>query len=136
MSCYEHEEGKIVIPSKEWSKFRKELIKCYNEDIKLKKNHLPLSKSCELQPDDVEWSIKLNNDNRTVYYSVPENNHACEYAREHKIITLMFKLLYNIKFSSRSGGIIFGNDEYNIDSDNGQYIKESYGYGDKYGRFS
>jgi len=60
--------------------------------------------------------ISFNKDDHSVYWSVPENNHACECAHEQPEAKLLFRLLQKVKFTRNSGGEIVGNDEYNSDN--------------------
>lgn len=52
----------------------------------------------------------------TVVWDVPENNHAAERANEHPLAGAFFDFLENrVEWTSRSGGTITGNNEYNRD---------------------
>jgi hypothetical protein len=89
----------------------------------------PVSKSCTITFEDA--SITLSNKTRTARWSVSENNHAIDRAREHRVAAAFFRLLGEIKWTSRTGGIIVGNDEYNQDSRDagggGNYITGTFG---------
>ena len=190
MSCYEWEHGVIKIPAKEWSAFRKTLIKAWNEDqekvyrralqawervneaIKGKRGKnrvealnaaldrycdaetrprvvsfklefrqyrphfhkpkkpkaLPVTKDAILNMPDA--AIILKNETKTVEWDVPENNHACENAQKHPIAKLLFRLLFQMKWTRGSGGQIVGNDEYHRDAyeagDGANYVKKEY----------
>lgn len=67
--------------------------------------------------DGGEWSISLNNDKKTVLWSVGENNHAVDDARSSVMGTRLFRELNRIDYGNRKqhGGYIVGNDEYNCD---------------------
>ena len=76
---------------------------------------LPTSKSCNVSCG--EACISLDNENKSVIWDVPENNHARDSAREHSLAKEMFRLLDRIVWTRGSGGTIIGNDEYNRESD-------------------
>jgi hypothetical protein len=80
------------------------------KDIKV----LPTTKDCTLQADD--GTITLRNETKSVTWSVGENNHACEHARNHPMGRKLFELLRRITWTRGSGGKILGNDEYNRES--------------------
>ena len=89
---------------------------------------LPTSKSCNVRCG--EACISLDNENKSVIWDVPENNHACDSARSHSLAKEMFRLLERITWTRGSGGTIIGNDEYNRESDcaggGGNYVKETF----------
>jgi len=65
-----------------------------------------------------------------VDWNVPENNHACERANGHPLAGTLFDFLDRVLWTSRSGGQIVGNNEYNRDNDTagggGNYIVREY----------
>ncbi|MFA5707519.1 hypothetical protein [Mycolicibacterium sp.] len=67
----------------------------------------------------------------TVTWDVPENNHAPERAHEHPLAGSLFGFLATVRWTSRSGGAITGNDEYNRDTDSagggGNYVVRAFG---------
>jgi len=77
-----------------------------------------------------EARIAFNDKTCTVTWAVPENNHACEYAREHPVAVKLFNALARVKWTRGSGGQIVGNDEYNREDchagGGGNYVKETY----------
>lgn len=89
----------------------------------------PLTKDADFSLSDAH--IRLVNKDRTVTWSVGENNHACEHAREHWFAKVLFAALNRITWTRGSGGQIVGNDEYNRDSDyeggGGNYVTAEYG---------
>jgi len=93
--------------------------------------HLPVSKDCSIDCDD--GCIVLNNKKRSVIWSVEENNHSVERARNYYVARVLFNLLGRIKWTRRSGGTIVGNDEYNRDQycegGGGNYVISRYGNG-------
>ncbi len=95
------------------------------KDLKL----LPLTTDCAIELPDA--SIYIRNDSHTIKWSVPENNHACERARQHPVAQRLFVLLDQIKWTRGSGGTIVGNNEYNRDSDDayggGNFVVATYG---------
>jgi len=97
------------------------------KDFKL----LPTSKSAVLHPTD-GVTIVFDNQKHTVFYSVDENNHACETARQNPVVVSLFANLRRVtNWTKKSGGQIFGNDEYNRGSEvfdgGSNYATESFG---------
>jgi hypothetical protein len=74
---------------------------------------------------------RIEFDGRKVTWSVPENNHACEHAREHLLARTLFDLLARVQWTRGSGGTITGNNEYNQDSRDagggGNYVVQEFG---------
>lgn len=68
---------------------------------------------------------------RNVIWTVSENNHAVDRAREHLLAKKFFQELKKVKWTRGSGGVIVGNDEYNEESldigGGGNYITATYG---------
>lgn len=84
-----------------------------------------------LRFDCGEPSITFGPNGRTVVWNVPENNHACDTARDHPVARALFAALRRVQWTRGSGGEIVGNDEYNRDSDyaggGGNYVVETFG---------
>jgi hypothetical protein len=59
--------------------------------------------------------ISLDDTARTVHWQVHENNHAIERARSHPVAQALFRALDTMKWDTKCGGEIVGNDEYNRD---------------------
>jgi hypothetical protein len=81
---------------------------------------------------DGEATISFNNKTKTVHWSVSENNHAIESARSHPVGTAFFRALSRITWTSKTGGVLSGNDEYNRDENRdygggGNYITQTFG---------
>ncbi len=80
-----------------------------------------------------EWgeaSVVL--DGRTVLWSVPENNHAVEHARESWLGVTLFGFLKSVRWTRGSGSEGFvGNNEYNresmVDGGGGNYVTVRFG---------
>lgn len=76
-----------------------------------------------------EPSFSVNG--RVVTWEVPDNNHACDYGRDHPLAKKLFELLARVKWTRGSGGKIIGNNEYNRDDDNegggGNYVVQEFG---------
>jgi hypothetical protein len=90
---------------------------------------LSLTGDCSINLQDA--AIYLRNDSHTVKWVVPENNHACDHARQDPLAQRMFVLLNQVKWTRGSGGTIVGNNEYNRDSEDayggGNYVVATYG---------
>lgn len=73
----------------------------------------------------------LDHEEKSMYFSVEENNHAVDRAFEDKFVSYVFKLLDNVTWTRSSGGTIVGNDEYNRESEyeggGGNYVVRKYG---------
>jgi hypothetical protein len=78
-------------------------------------NLLPLTKDAVIHTPDA--TIIFKNEDRTVTWSVEENNRAVERAHDHWFAKKLFQKLNSIQWTRGSGGKIVGNDEYNRDSD-------------------
>jgi len=96
-----------------------------------RKQDFPDPKQSMTQFDAEDGRIHLDNDKRTVTWNVPENNHACDRARESYMGQLLFRLLGQVKWTRGSGGEIVGNDEYNRDAryegGGANYVKNRFG---------
>jgi hypothetical protein len=88
----------------------------------------PTSKSCSLDLEDA--TIIFRNEDRTVTWSVGENNRAVERSRKHPVAQVLFRRLNRIEWTRGTGGEIVGNDEYNRDADyaggGGNYVTATY----------
>lgn len=191
MSCYEWEEGTIKLPSKDYSKIRREFIDRLNflKESEMKsaillrdaillegkgkrkfrymdsawnrmekygvsdsiiygmfphttgftgfekpkaitKKLMNFAKTNDTSFDFSEGGVYFNNKNKTVTWVVHENNHACEFARKSIYGKALFHTLARVKWTSRSGGTIVGNNEYNRDDHNagggGNYVVEEF----------
>lgn len=85
--------------------------------------------------------LVFDNERRTAFWKVDSSNHAVSTARSSRIGKAFFKALDQVKWTRDSGGEIFGNDEYNIESGvqyggGGAYVTGSYGpsYDPNYGK--
>lgn len=78
-----------------------------------------------------EADIVFDPKSKTVTWSVGENNHACDRAREHELGKAFFRELGRVEWTRGSGGKIVGNDEYNRDSRDegggGNILKDEFG---------
>ena len=81
-----------------------------------KRKDFPLANGATKEFDAGEASITLVEEGRRVIWDVPENNHACEYARATFMGKALFEALRSVTWSRGSGGEIIGNDEYNQES--------------------
>lgn len=79
----------------------------------------------------LEASITLKG--RNLGWHVPENNHACERAREHPLAQALFTALEKISWTRGTGGVILGNNEYAREAEHayagggGSYIVSAFG---------
>lgn len=107
-------------------------------DTKTKKLRRPLAKDFPLANGKTmtftagyEGHIALSDENRSVHWSVPENNHAVEAAHNTQMACVCFGLLAKVTWTRGTGGTIAGNDEYNRDSrDSGggsNYVTKRFG---------
>lgn len=92
---------------------------------------LPVQKTQDRTMWRDDWSLSLTNASRTILWSVEENNHAVDHAHNDQFVKKVFRLLDNIVWTRGSGGVIFGNDEYNRDAwgegEGGNYVTRHYG---------
>ena len=63
-----------------------------------------------------DFDISFNDDSKSVYWNVGENNHAKDHAHGNPVAKALFSLLSGVKWTRGTGGTIVGNDEYNQDS--------------------
>lgn len=86
----------------------------------------PLGHGCTL---DLKVAIvKFDNQRRTVTWTVPEDNHACERARSHWFAKVLFEALGKTTWTPSSGGKIVGNNDYNRYSESrNDYVTAEYG---------
>lgn len=79
-----------------------------------------------------DGTVTFNKEKKSVIWSVGENNHAVDTARESVVGQAFFDRLNKVRWTHGTGGVISGNDEYNRDDDNigggGNYCTGSYGY--------
>jgi hypothetical protein len=99
--------------------------------------HVPFTKAEDLSYDD--FGISFDHKEKSIRWSVQDNNHSVERARDHEMGRLFFKVMDSVKWVRCTGGQINGNDEYNRDSEyeggGGNYVTARYGPlgGDKVG---
>lgn len=76
-------------------------------------------------------AASISFEGRTVRWSVSENNHAVDHARDSVLATIFFAALDKVTWTRDTGGSIVGNDEYNREADyvggGGNYITATYG---------
>lgn len=100
--------------------------------LKPKKKNFPLANSSTTVLEvDSDASITFYNKTREVTWNVFENNRAVQHARKHPLGVAFFRALDRIEWTSRTGGVITGNDEYNRESydvgGGGNYVTAEYG---------
>lgn len=96
-----------------------------------KKDFAPLPwKTLVFRASWAEGTVSFDPKARTVRWSVSENNHAVERARESWLGRAFFTALSRVNWTRGTGGTIVGNDEYNRDSDyeggGGNYVTANY----------
>lgn len=62
-----------------------------------------------------ECFVKFYDRNCAIDWGVPKNNHAVEIAHQSFLAETLFPLLGTVKWTPRTGGRCWGNDEYNVD---------------------
>lgn len=83
---------------------------------------------------DSDLSISLDRQTRTVTYNVGENNHAREHAEQSALGRAWERAIREVRWTHGTGGVLLGNDEYNIDGGSeyagggGSYVVAAYGY--------
>lgn len=79
---------------------------------------------------DCDSTIAFNDKERTVRWTVTNNNHAVRDAHDKPLAKALFAALRNMTWTRGSGGEIVGNDELNADSefdgDGSNYVNFSY----------
>jgi len=101
---------RLVLKVEGWGDSRKATLQAPKKSALDRK---ALSKSCTINLPDAD--VTLNNATKSVTWSVPENNHACERAKNHWFAKMLFSALRRIDWTRNSGGVIYGNNEYNSD---------------------
>ena len=116
------------------------VYRCYRQDgdakprstplLPLKKDFAPAT-SATVVFRAGECGARFDRAQRTVHWSVEENNHSCDRAYETWLAKALFPALARVEWTRGTGGTIVGNDEYNRDSredgGGGNYPKRSFG---------
>lgn len=93
---------------------------------KPQKKDYPLAGNNVLHFSADDCSVVLDNDAKTVRWTVHENNHACDHAKATVLGQTFYELMDKITWVRGTGGTIVGNNEYNRDSDSvgggGNYV--------------
>lgn len=118
-----------------WSnRFSYDVYLNYNDagkPLKPKKKDYALAKNTTTSFMFQDAHIGFINESRIVEWHVSENNKAVQDAHSHPIGAAFFRALEQISWTSKTGGVFIGNDEYNRDSDyvggGGNYITKAYG---------
>lgn len=75
--------------------------------------------------------ITFDEKEAVVRWYVDNGNHAVRHARESALGKIFFAALEKVKWTARSGGLLYGNDEYNRESrcgGGGDYVTGRYGH--------
>lgn len=99
--------------------------------LKPKKKNFPFATNKTSSLDLGHAVVTLHNNLKQLHWRVLESDHAVEMAHTHPVAKTIFSRLKEIKWKRGSGGVILGNDEYNISSGQG-YL----GGGDDYLNYS
>jgi len=99
--------------------------------LKPKKKDFLLATSTTTSYVFSDAQIGFINKERIVEWYVGENNRAVEHSREHPVGKAFFVALGKITWTTKTGGVFVGNDEYNRDNDyhggGANYITGTYG---------
>lgn len=104
-----------------------------DKPLKPRKKDFPTKSNRDNEFHFGDATIRFDNDERTLRWSVAENNHAVERSREHPVAKAMFKALRQVDWTRNSGGVFRANDEYNRESGKqhagagGSYVNSAYG---------
>lgn len=145
MSCYEWERGSLKIPAASWKGLKDAVREAYNiwiyeewkKDLenswnasRVKTKDKATNRTRRYEAEGL--AIAFSEDSvKEVHIEVYENNHARDYAWGTAVGQALSKALNRIQWTSKTGGILIGNDEYNQDTDypggGGNYITCHYG---------
>ena len=98
-----------------------------------KKDYFPKIDRKRVGFSNGDFDISFNDDSKSVYWNVGENNHAKDHAHGHPVAKAIFSLLSGVKWTRGTGGTILSNDEYNQDSGDdyegggGSYVTMTFG---------
>lgn len=101
--------------------------------LKPKKKDFPFPNSKTLSFDQGPLSIRLDQEAKTLTWSVDEGNHNVEEAHGSELGKQCLRLLKHVTWTRGSGGTFVGNDEYNEEGGRGQeggggnYVTERFG---------
>lgn len=79
----------------------------------------PISRGGRLHGPD--WSVFFNDETHSVEWQVYRNNRAVEHAHEDPFVVKLFAAMRRIQYTSGTGGVIEGNDEYNAEEGCGTF---------------
>lgn len=110
-----------------------EIVKRLAALVDGKPSRLPQKKDLPLKPISrgatLQWEeacLVLVDSRREMRWGVSENNHACDNAWDHPMGKILDQELKRITWTRGSGGVIEGNDEYNVEAGCGSYTKREY----------
>lgn len=95
---------------------------------KPKKKDFPLANARTQAFAEDDAFISFNPKDKTVLWEVDENNRAVERARNSTIGKALFRALHRVEWTARTGGTIYGNDEYHREEGDGSnYVAATFG---------
>jgi hypothetical protein len=115
MSRWDWQKKTSIVHRPSNEEIKKSLVSRYNGNQVF---HCGSDATITLKGNAVEWSV-------------PENNHATEHAREHALASTLFGFLSRVQWTARSDGEIVGNNEYSREDNSlgggGNYLVDRYG---------
>jgi len=92
----------------------------------------PTNRTVDFHESDL--SLHFQRENRTLTFSVADNNHSREWADQTVLAATFYDQMRKVRWTHGTGGVILGNDEYNVgggryhEGGGGSYVVAAYGY--------